>query len=289
MKLLTISLLPVVIIGCNTAVNADKEIPSLALKNGTVYSVSSRETTHAVSPSGASSGDTLIFEFDLVPTASDSAGYSLTMIIRRLALVRTPQQVSIVKGHTPAQLTMLDYWVTKKKVFEKVENDSLRLHLEKNGRLTSLYGFENTLKHVSAEMDMSISHVNGMLDDYLSLPALRDRFAQLFFYLPPGAIDTSATWVNNTVHTSMAPVRFSHMMKVDSIGKQHYQLAVKGTISAGEEGMYYMKGTQTGTVWMDRSSGLPSRLELQQETKTQTTGGVVNRTGTLEVLCVPRR
>ena len=244
-------------------------------------------------------GDTLLFAFDLVPRMKDSMGDRVTLLIKKLMYVRSPdkligqppdkpanQKQVIRKRNVPDLKAMMEvYMIQRVRIMNALEGDSILLIINKSGQLIMEDGFEDLVQSVSKETSIEPVEVRRAVKDYIGAAAMQDFLRQLFFYLPAKAINAKDIWVDNSTLTAMAPVKHSNLITVDTIINNKVFLKIAAQLSAGGEGNQYLKGTKTGSVTADLNSGFPLEMQLNEQSITTTTGGKVVRRRTTNVKC----
>jgi hypothetical protein len=267
---------------------------------GKIYSMEMKtvSTHHNIK---AVSGDTLLFEFDLVPRTKDSMGNRMVLLVRKLRFLRSPdnalgqrpdkagvpKQVSRKKNVPDFVGMMKAHIMQTDRILNAVTGDSLLLIVNTSGQLVKEYGYESLVNRVAKQTTTESAAVRRVLEDYLGAAAMQDFIRQLLFYLPVKPIKTKDSWVSNIVYNAMAPVKHSNLIIVDTVAGNKVLLSINAMVTAGE-GEIYMKGTKSGFIQADIISGFPLQMRLNEESTIITTGGDVKKTKSTSVDCIIR-
>jgi hypothetical protein len=249
-----------------------------------LYTVSTSKSLFGIS------SDTISFRFDISPFHVDSTGINVRMIIREL---RQMKQSSIKKSSSANETKfgemMKEYLRDQRRILDAVAGDSLTLFINTQGQLLHEDRLAEVIKNLSQKTNLDEARVKLTVREFLSPAVLGDVMTELFFYLPVKSIRVGDSWVKNTMFMAHAPVKYSNMIKVDTIQNVVVHLSVNTRISAGGDGNIYMDGNRTGTVIADRLSGFPLNANFIDETVTRTTGGEISRTRQIKVRCMIKR
>lgn len=248
---------------------------------------------YTLSTSGSSFGivsDTTIFRFDLTPTRADTSEAHLKMLIRELRRGKHADSLPVDKRRNSAfAASMEKYLADQRRIIASVPGDSLTLVLGAKGQLLLVDGLDQLVDHVSQKTSLDRSQVKTNVREYLSPAALKDLMTELFFYLPGKEVFGGDSWVSNTMAMAHAPIKYSNMIKLDTIQTGVAKFSVNTRISAGGEGNTYLDGSGVRSITSDRLSGFPLNAEFRDETVMRTTGGEVKMRRMVRITCFIKR
>ncbi|MET0243360.1 MAG: DUF6263 family protein [Flavitalea sp.] len=227
--------------------------------------------------------DTLSLNFSLRTLEKDTSGDKLLFRIDKLEIGRDSFNYS--KGVTinNVRQDMKAFYNRTDSIADAMTGDSLKIILDRNGALVRMEGYDSLAKRVAQKMACTPSEVKNTLSDYISETAIRDVFLRLFCYLPSGMLIKNGSWVNNTVYKSLAPIKSSNMITIDSVMKNEIVLDVRSEISAGTEGDYYLSGKGKTMIVADKRTGIPKSLKTVEKIEVKLSNGSRNQIKMIDV------
>lgn len=211
--------------------------------------------------------DTVDFDFDLCVLKADSTGDRMNMLVKNLTVRRSPVNISFTSkpGDNKMRIDMTQFYENRQRIFESVHNDSLMLVITNSGSLKMMDGYDRLAANIASKTGFEETDVRRTIRDYLKTESINDFLKSIFFYLPADDIEKGKSWVSNTTFTALAPVKHSHMIRVDSVMPRQVLLGVEAQVAAGEEGSRYMTGSKKGFITIDKISGLILDMKLEEE------------------------
>jgi uncharacterized protein DUF6263 len=256
---------------CQTYVDLSPEAFSFNPAEGMIYDVTTN-TVRTTSWAGNSRKDTTVFDFSMALRRKDTVKSEVIFTINKLHLSHAPGKI-VIGGKN---MDMTDYFEQRNLIFENIRGQSLVLFLDQKGNLLMEDRLDSLITNVSRKSNSDPTNVRRTVRDFLSASSMKDMMSMIFFYLPARVVKSGDSWVNNVIYTAMAPVKHSNLMKIDTITGASITIKIDTRITAGEMSEVYLKGTRTGQVIADPSSGFPKSMMLSEETSTKTGGGNVD-------------
>jgi hypothetical protein len=151
---------------------------------------------------------------------------------------------------------------TKGKKVEVVINDK--------GEVNSVNGADEILPAVASEVRMDKRDISGWLNDYTSAYAVQDILNRLFSVFPHRAVTIGEKWGNTITLQSKAPINLNNLFSIEKEAKDSIYLKFESTIVGGTQGHFYLNGTGSGIVIINKNNNLPYLYESNSSSTTKT-------------------
>ena len=160
-----------------------------------------------------------------------------------------------------------------KDAFVKVVGKMFTMKVDPEGNILSVEGFDEIIKDIidsaAVNEDMKLQ-MKVSLQDQFNEQQLKDEFSQALMIFPNKNVVVGDSWQKEYQRGGKIPAQFSTIYTVSASDDNRITLDAKTTISPVSKEME-SKGRQTGTLLVDRKTGLVTSAQFKQQIDAGTT------------------
>ncbi len=168
------------------------------------------------------------------------------------------------------------------KMFGAIKGKAFQLVINKEGDIEKVTGFDAIVKSMVDSLNIpeeAKGQMRMVASQQFNEQAMKDQFVHALFIFPNKKVAVGDSWIKGFETKGQAPAKYTTTFTVTSIEGDHVNLRTQTKISSLSGTTVDLNGEQTGTLVVDKQSGLVKHGEFLQDIRGTAEGVEVNIKG----------